>query len=89
MTPKPQNFRLNATDEKHIKKIMKANGLTTKVSAIRLALTDCVFNINFKFHTDRWEREAVRKENAEEERLEKLATRELKRLDKLEQKGAK
>lgn len=39
MSIKPQNFRLNATDEKHIAKIIKSHGLTTKVGAIRFALT--------------------------------------------------
>jgi len=63
MQPKPQNFRLNATDEKHIKKIMKANGLTTKVSAIRLALTGEVQSIAFSTHASRWEAEASKKEN--------------------------
>lgn len=89
MTLKPQNFRLNATDEKHIKKIMKAYGLTTKVSAIRLALHDCWFSKNYAIHTSAWEREANIKETEEEFRQEKLELRELKRLEKLKQKGAK
>lgn len=35
---KPQNFRLNAIDEKHIKSLMKTHGITTKIGAIRFAL---------------------------------------------------
>ena len=44
MTPKPQNFRLNTTDEKNINTIIKKVGVTTKVGAIRFALTLAVNN---------------------------------------------
>lgn len=35
---KPQNFRINAADEKNIKALMKIHGITTKIGAIRFAL---------------------------------------------------